>query len=193
MRRVIHKIFWIWQLEAEENWINEMASHGYSLEHAGRVTFEFEESEANKYKYKSMFLKGSAYGEENQKYFRFLEEMGIKVVCTIGYPGTCIAYTRALAEDYPEGIDLYSDIDSKINYHKAMAGYLIFVVAMTLFAALLNLTIGINNLIMYGSSISILNLICGGLMIGLFIAAVVAEIRLITKINRLKKERAIHE
>ena len=131
--------------------------------------------------------------EENQKYFRFLEEMGIKVVCTIGYPGTCIAYTRALAEDYPEGIDLYSDIDSKINYHKAMAGYLIFVIAMTLFAALLNLTIGINNLIMYGSSISILNLICGGLMIGLFIAAVIAEIRLRTKINRLKKERAIHE
>ena len=43
MRRVIHKFFWIWQLEKEQAWINEMASHGYSLEHAGRFTFEFDE------------------------------------------------------------------------------------------------------------------------------------------------------
>ena len=79
MRRVIHKIFWIWQLEAEENWINEMASHGYSLEHAGRLTFEFDETEPGKYIYKEIFLKGWGESVENIKYFKFLEEMGIKV------------------------------------------------------------------------------------------------------------------
>ena len=48
MRRVIHKLFFIWQLEKEQAWINEMASHGYSLEHAGRLTFEFDETEPGK-------------------------------------------------------------------------------------------------------------------------------------------------
>ena len=144
MRRVIHKLFWIWELEKEQAWINEMASHGYSLEHAGRLTFEFDETEPDKYIYKSIFIKGTANSAENIKFFKFLEEMGIKVVCYIHYPGTCWVYTRALKKDYPDGIELYSDIDSKINHTKVMAGYMIFVVAMTLFAGLLNLWISLS-------------------------------------------------
>ena len=84
-------------------------SHGYSLEHAGRLTFEFDETEPGKYIYKEIFLKGWGESVENIKYFRFLEEMGIKVVCYINYPGTCWVYTRALREDYPNGIELFSD------------------------------------------------------------------------------------
>lgn len=191
MRRVIHKIFWIWELEKEEAWINEMASHGYSLEHAGRLTFEFEETEANKYKYKELFLKGSAYSAENQKYFRFLEEMGIKVVCWINYPGRCWVYARALSEDYPNGIELYSDIDSQINCLKVTLGYLIFCVALMLFAAVLNLSIVITSA--FTNSLAVLNLICSIAMFALCTAAVTASVKTIIKINRLKKERAIHE
>ena len=58
MRRVVHKLFWIWQLEKEQAWVNEMASHGYALEHAGRLRFEFDETEPDKYIYKEIFLKG---------------------------------------------------------------------------------------------------------------------------------------
>ena len=115
MRRVVHKLFFIWQLEKEQAWVNEMASHGYALEHAGRLRFEFDEPEPGKYIYKEIFLKGWGESAENIKYFRFLEEMGIKVVCYINYPGTCWVYTRALKKDYPDGIELYSDIDSKIT------------------------------------------------------------------------------
>lgn len=192
MRRVIHKLFWIWQLEKEQAWINEMASHGYSLEHAGRLTFEFDETEPGKYIYKEIFLKGWGESAENLKYFKFLEEMGIKVVCYINYPGTCWVYTRALREDYPDGIELYSDIDSKINYQKVMAGYLIFVIAFTLFAALLNISIVINSLLMYGT-LMILNLICSIAMSALCTGAVIATVKAFIKIGNLKKERKIHE
>jgi len=65
MRRVIHKLFWIWQLDKEEDWINEMARHGYSLEHAGRVSFEFDETEPGLYEYRTLFLKGSYNSKEN--------------------------------------------------------------------------------------------------------------------------------
>ncbi|WP_051689164.1 DUF2812 domain-containing protein [Butyrivibrio sp. AE2032] len=192
MRRVIHKLFWIWQLEKEQAWINEMASHGYSLEHAGRLTFEFEETEPNKYIYKEIFLKGGGESAENLKYFKFLEEMGIKVVCYINYPGTCWVYTRALKEEYPDGIELYSDIDSKINYQKVMAGYLIFVIAFTLFAALLNTSIVVSSLLR-NNMLMTLNLICAILMLALCVASVIAAVKAFIKIGNLKKERKIHE
>ena len=192
MRRVIHKIFWIWQLEKEQAWINEMASHGYSLEHAGRLTFEFDETEPGKYIYKEIFLKGWGESVENIKYFRFLEEMGIKVVCYINYPGTCWVYTRALREDYPDGIELYSDIDSKINYQKVMAGYMIFVTVATLFASALNLSIVINYLVEYNKLMP-LNLICAVFISVLFVCSVIAVIKAFVNIGKLKKERKLHE
>ena len=188
MRRVIHKLFWIWQLEKEQVWINEMASHGYSLEHAGRLTFEFDETEPGKYIYKEIFLKGWGESVENIKYFRFLEEMGIKVVCYINYPGTCWVYTRALREDYPDGIELFSDIDSKINGMKAMSGYMIFVMAMTLFAALLNLWCAIGR-----DYFSPINFICSISMFVLFTLATIATVRIFVNMGKLKKERTIHE
>ena len=192
MRRVIHKLFWIWQLEKEQAWINEMASHGYSLEHAGRLTFEFEETEPDKYIYKEIFLKGWGDSIENLKYFKFLEEMGIKVVCYINYPGTCWVYTRALKQDYPDGIELYSDIDSKIYYNKVMAGYLIFIIAFTLFAALLNISVVVNSWTMYGRVMG-LNIISSIIVSALCIASIIATIKAFMQIGNLKKERKIHE
>ena len=189
MRRVVHKLFWIWQLEKEQAWVNEMASHGYALEHAGRLRFEFDETEPDKYIYKEIFLKGWGESAENIKYFRFLEEMGIKVVCYINYPGTCWVYTRALKKDYPDGIELYSDIDSKITYQKVMAAYMILVIALTLAGGLLNLWMGLFN----GHLFMPLNFIVGLLVLALCVAATVAEIKSLVKLSRLKKERKLHE
>ncbi|SCW65830.1 Protein of unknown function [Ruminococcaceae bacterium YRB3002] len=189
MRRVIHKLFWIWQLDKEEAWINEMASHGYSLEHAGRFSFEFDETEPDKYKYKTLFLKGSYNSEENVKYFRFLEEMRINVVSHIEYPGTCCVYTRGLSEDHPEGLEIYSDIDSKINCLKVSAGYMIFVSAFTLFAAVINILSALTpaNMVWW------LNLTCAVLVSVLCTASVIATVRIYMKIGKLRKEREIHE
>ena len=169
-----------------------MASHGYSLEHAGRLTFEFDETEPGKYIYKEIFLKGWGESVENIKYFRFLEEMGIKVVCYINYPGTCWVYTRALREDYPDGIELYSDIDSKINYQKVMAGYMIFVTVATLFASALNLSIVLKYLAEYNMLMP-LNLICAVFISVLFVCSVIAVIKAFVNIGKLKKERKLHE
>ena len=169
-----------------------MASHGYSLEHAGRFTFEFDETEPDKYIYKEIFLKGWGESAENVKYFKFLEEMGIKVVCYINYPGTCWVYIRALKEEYPNGIELYSDIDSKINYQKVMEGYLIFVMVFMLFAVLLNISAVVNSWTMHGT-LMVLNLICSVFLTALCIASAIATVKAFVKIANLKKERKIHE
>ena len=192
MRRVIHKLFWIWDLEKEQAWVNEMASHGYSLEHAGRFTFEFDETEPDKYIYKEVFLKGWGESAENVKYFKFLEEMGIKVVCYVNYPGTCWVYLRALKEEYPDGIELYSDIDSKINYQKIIAGYMIFVIAVTLFAGLLNLHIVLYSWIYYNRIMPV-NIFGSVFSLSLCTACIIATVKAFIKIGNLKKERKIHE
>ncbi|MBR2992434.1 MAG: DUF2812 domain-containing protein [Clostridiales bacterium] len=189
MRRVVHKLFFIWQLEKEQAWVNEMASHGYALEHAGRLRFEFDETEPDKYIYKEIFLKGWGESAENIKYFRFLEEMGIKVVCYINYPGTCWVYLRALKEDYPDGIELYSDIDSKITYQRVMAWYMLLVIVLTLAGGSLNLWTAFYS----RNYVFPINLIVGILLIALCTAAVIAEIKNLVKLSRLKKERKLHE
>lgn len=189
MRKTIYKLFWIWELDREENWINEMAAHGYSLEHAGRFSFTFEETEPKKYRYKTVFLKGSSSCAENIKYFRFLEEMGIHVVSQLNYPGTCCVYLRSLYGDNPEGIELYSDIDSKITYLKTTAWYMVFVAVFTLFGAILNFSVAL----LPHNGNRIINLIMAGLVFAIFIGAVMAAVKSFVKISTLKREREIHE
>ena len=189
MRRVIHKLFWIWQLDKEEDWINEMARHGYSLEHTGRMTYEFEETEADLYKYRSLFLKGSFSGKKNTDYLRFLDEMGIKVVAHCNYPGTCIVYLRGSSSDFPDEIEIYSDIESRIEALKTFRAYMIFVILLLSFLAYINLYSGLN----LRNSVFWLNLIMAVLVVALLIAAIVAEVNIFREISKLKKERAIHE
>ncbi len=189
MRKKITKLFWIWQLDKEEAWINEMASHGYSLEHAGRMTFEFDETEQGLYRYKTLFLKGSAGSSENIEYFRFLEEMGIKIISYINYPGTCCVYTRGLASDFPDGLEIYSDIDSRINYLKVTAGYLIFVAVFTLFAGVLNAFA----VFLPQNGLALMNSVLVAAMLLLCIFASAETIKTYIKIGNLKKEREIHE
>ena len=190
MRRVIHKLFFIWELEKEQAWINEMASHGYALEHAGRFSFTFDETEPDRYTYKTLFLKGWGESAENIKYFKFLEEMGIKVVCYINYPGTTWVYTRALKEDYPDGIEIFSDIDSTIGSHKVFGGYMIFVAVLTLLTGVLNLWIAFGGT---GSGFMPVNFLCALLMLILSGISIGTVIKIFVRISRLKKERAIHE
>lgn len=42
MRKVVHKLFWIWDYDKEEKWLNEMAAKGFSLISVKLLTYEFE-------------------------------------------------------------------------------------------------------------------------------------------------------
>ena len=115
--------------------------------------------------------------------------MGITMINRINYPGTCCVYLRALKEDFPNGIDLYSDIDSKITYERTLMWYLLFV-------AILNLVIGIYNCIVISiinGRIMSANLFCSFLSFAIFIASTIYFIKKLVRINKLKKERKIHE
>ena len=188
MRTTFHKIFWIWQLSKEEAWINQMAEHGYGLVSAGKITFEFEDIRPGQYKYKELFLKGSFDSKKIREFLRFMEEMGVDNVGHVSYPGRTVVYLRY--DSNLEDFDVYSDLDSKIEYEKTLFTYLIFAGSLNLFAWIYNMAIFIMNCIhghpTFISFLCIINL-------GLAIAIAIALVRINKKIKKLTQEREIHE
>ena len=41
MRQTIHKLFWAWEFDKEEKWLNEMAARGLCLVSIGFCKYEF--------------------------------------------------------------------------------------------------------------------------------------------------------
>lgn len=188
MRTTVHKWFYIWQLSKEEAWINEMAAHGYGLVSVGRLTFEFEDIEPGKYRYKEIFVKGSFTSEKTREFLKFLEEMGVDNVGHVSYPNHTILYFRY--EDTGEELELYSDLDSKIEYEKTMLGYLIFVSIANLLVVAYDITVMIFAFLHGQASIvyllSLINLTIG-------VLAAIDIVKRSKKIKALESERVVHE
>ena len=188
MRTTFHKLFFIWQLPKEEAWINEMASHGYGLVGVGRLSFEFEDIEPGRYRYKEIFIKGTFTSEKTREFLRFLEEMGVENVGHVSYPNHTILYLRY--EDTGEELELYSDLDSTIDYEKTMVGYLVGI-------SIANALIGIYNITLFiiAASHGYISFVLLFTIINLIIAALSAIdiVKRKKKIKTLISERVVHE
>lgn len=188
MRTTFTKWFWIWQLPKEEQWINEMADHGYGLVHAGRLTFEFEDIEPGKYKYREFMFKGSWDSDKARGFLQFMEEMEIRNVAHVSYPGHTVLYMRY--ENNGTEPEVYSDLDSKIEYEKMLCSYLLPLAIINLLAFIYNICVFLSFMISGRfnpvSLVSFLNL---GIAIAIFIQmGKKHEI-----IKKLQEERNIHE
>lgn len=189
MRTRFYKLFWIWQNQKKENWINEMASHGYGLISSGIISYDFEDIEPDRYRYKVMFLRGTAGSTRVRDFLRFMEDMGAVNVGHVNFLGNSVVYLRY--ENTGEELDVYSDLDSKIEYERIMYNYLILVGILNLFASILNLGVFITSAL---SGIPIfVNLIIGSLCLGLTIAVAINLIKKHKKIKKYKEERLIRE
>ena len=189
MRKRVTKIFWLWELPKEEAWINEMASHGYGLVDVRRLSFDFEDIEPDKFRYKSMFVKGGFESNEVRSFLKFMEEMGIENVGHVSYPGhTCIylRYDSSFGD-----ADVFSDLDSRIAYEKVLRFYLL---VTGIFGALMTAL----NLTFFAISVSEgmpawLNLCAGLICLTICGAIAVDQIKRGKKIKTLTAEREIHE
>ena len=56
MRTTMHKWFWIWDFDKEEQWLNQMAANGKALVHTGFCTYEFEDCTPGEYIYRLELL-----------------------------------------------------------------------------------------------------------------------------------------
>lgn len=164
--KTLHKLFWEWDFEKEERWLNTMAQEGWALKSVGLCTYTFERCEPGAYILRLAMLDDSGDCKS------FMEELGAECVGSIFQ----WSYFRRKAE--LGSFEMFSDIDSRIS-HLDRIGKTIGLLCIA------NLGIGVAN-ILNGISISCLNLLCAALLAyGLG--------RIHGKRESLKEERDLHE
>ncbi len=109
MRKIIRKVFWAWDQDKEEEWLNRMAANGLSLISVGFISYEFEETLPGEYKIRKQFMEHFRSHPETEKYIRFLEETGIQHVGTYTFHN----YFRKKTSDGE--FELISDLNSRIK------------------------------------------------------------------------------
>jgi len=166
-RKTIHKWWWVWEFEKEEQWLNAMAQEGWALDSMGFCTYRFVRCEPGEYTIRLELH------EKDEGYLRFMEELGAEHV---GSYFQWLFFRRKATEG---PFDIFSDIDSRIAHldriGKLLSG-----------GGAVNLVIGIANSINPMLHIGWLNLLCATLlMYGLG--------RIHGKKEALEKERLLHE
>lgn len=183
---VVHKLFW--DFEKEEQWLNQMASKGMNFIDYTVARYLFEQGTPGEYIYRIELLPNLATHPESQAYIEFMESVGVE------YMGKWLSWVffRKKASDGP--FEIFSDFDSKIKHYKRINTLFAVAGAINLFAFLYNIIYGAiasskynDYYLLYYASPFIL--ISGAITIGIALL-VIGYIR---KINRLKKEKQLHE
>jgi len=176
MKKTIYKLYWAWQFDKEEKWLNECSAKGLHLCDVGFLRYTFEVGNPCAYSHKLELLENWPTHPESVAYIQFLEDTGVEMVGSI----LRWVYFRKKTEDGP--FDLFSDLDSRIKH----LNRIIFLFLPIMF---LEFSAGISNLFMQNSS----NRFIGGL--ALFVGCLLAYGALVinNKKKKLLKERMIYE
>lgn len=144
-RKTLHKWFWAWEFEKEEQWLNAMASSGWLLDGVGWCTYHFVVCEPGTYTVRLEMR------DRDENYIDFMQETGAE------YVGRVIQwiYFRKKTE-YGE-FDIFSDLDSKIS-HLSKIGKGLAAIGFA------NLAVGIVNSINPYVSVGWINLLCATLL-----------------------------
>ena len=180
MKHIKYRLFWAWEFEKEEKWLNEMSANGFQLVSVGPFRYVFDDSCKEAYTYKLELLDSLPSSSKSIDYIRFLEETGIEHV------GSMLrwAYFRKKAKE--GSFELYSDIPSKIKYYKR------FILLFLGISPLMIVNI-INNFIAYAHHRYTINLIAGLLPLALSLLIGKGLFEIHQKIQKLRKEQIINE
>lgn len=131
MRIVKRKVFFAWDFEQEEQWLNQMSKEGLQLISVGFCKYVFEKND-KRYTYKVELLDNLPSNSKSQDYIEFLEETGIEHV------GSYIRWVY-LRKDASKGeIELFSDNSSRIKHYKKVI-FLLVAISPLMIVNLFNL------------------------------------------------------
>ena len=179
MRKTIHKIFWAWEFDKEEKWLNEMVAKGLCLVSVGFCKYEFEDCEPGEYKICLQLLDKMPCHAESQKYIEFVETTKAE---HIGSFFRWVYFRKKVSDGE---FELFSDNVSRITYLSKVVSFIIMLTVA-------NLIVGINNVFMAVSLSSpmnylgIINIVIG--LLGSF-----ESVRLLRKRKKMKQESQLFE
>ena len=84
MKRVMHRLFWAWDFDREEDWLNAWAARGLALVDVCGIRYVFEEGAPGEYEYRLELLEHTAGSSEGRCYLDFLRDLDIECVGTYG-------------------------------------------------------------------------------------------------------------
>ena len=179
MRRIMKKLFFVWDFDKEEKWLNEMAAKGLCLVSTGCCKYEFEDCIPGEYKICLQLLEKSPRNPEMQKYIEFLEDTGVEHVGSF----TRWVYFRKKASE--GDFTLFSDNTSRVKYLSSILSFIALIVG-------LNLYIGLYNIFVVFFLHSPFNYI-GLLNLAIALFGLPGTIKLWKKRNRMKRESQLFE
>ena len=137
MRQVIHKWFWAWEFDKEEQWLCDMAARGKALISARYATYEFEDSQPGEYAVRLEMLEHSPTSPEGQQYIEFVESTGAE------YVGRVMkwVYFRKRTADGP--FELHGDNATRLKHIRGIINLLRPLMILNTGAGLYNLCIGV--------------------------------------------------
>ncbi len=110
MKHAVHKLFWAWDFEKEEKWLNEMAAKGLLLTDVGFCRYVFQEGTPGEYQYHLEWLRHFPSHPESRAYIQFIEETGAEHVGSFKK----WVYLRKKASE--GAFNLFSGLDSRIAH-----------------------------------------------------------------------------
>ena len=175
MKKTIHKVFWTWQFDKEEKWLNEMSIKGLQLCDIGFCRYTFQEGNPGKYLYRLELLDNWPSHNKSMEYIRFLEDTGVE------YIGSMMRWIYSRKKTETGEFDLFSDINSRIKHLDRML-YLVGILGG------LNIVNTVNSFFNW-HSLKIPSILCCAvsLLLGY------GFLRLFLMRHRLKKESLLHE
>lgn len=129
MKKTMHRIYWVWDFDKEEAWLNEMAAKGLVLSNIRWHRYTFEKREPGTYAVRLEFLNGATWTNLTQNYLQFMEETGAEY---LGRRRQWTYFRKPLSSGM---FDLFSDIDSRIKH----LNRILWEIGGTVAALLLNL------------------------------------------------------
>ena len=179
MRTTIKKLFWVWEFDKEEKWLNEMAAKGLALISVGFCRYDFEDCEPGEYAFKLELLKDKPTHPESRKYIEFLESTGAEHVGSY----LCWIYLRKKKE--LGEFELFSDLQSRINHLNRMIRLITVLAAINAFSGFYNIML----FFLFGEPISLLGLI----NVAIVVFLVLGGSKLWKKRQKLKEDQLIYE
>ena len=173
------RLFFVWDFDKEEKWLNEMAAKGLCLVSTGFCKYEFEDCIPGEYRICLQLLEKSPRNPEMQKYIEFLEDTGVEHVGSF----TRWVYFRKKASE--GDFTLFSDNTSRVKYLSSILSFIALIVG-------LNLYIGLYNIFVVFFLHSPFNYI-GLLNLAIALFGLPGTIKLWKKRNRMKRESQLFE
>lgn len=167
--KTVHKLFWAWDFDQEEDWLNDMAAQGWGLVDVGFCRYTFEPCRPGEYGIRLELLEDRPDSPQSREYLDFLAETGAD---RVGHWFRWV-YLRKRTDEGP--FELFSDTASRVRHLRR-------VLALVLPILILNLIAGLNSL----NQVGVLNL-----LLALFLAAGAGK--LWRKIKALQAQQDIFE